>query len=212
MEKQFLQQEIRATLNITQKYDGMLQEANDAIFKYKPIYLKRILLILLSIGFFWIDNNFNLTFQAVWLGVVVAIVIGIPLYITVRIYAWIKHKESLMRFKKLKKHAEHFLESNLERVEIPKVFCNTNALNRFTHYLDNFLAENLKECANLYHREQENEKILQGVQTLRNEISEAKRAAQLAAEEAASAHAAANEASYYAINAADEARSSRHNH
>jgi cell division septum initiation protein DivIVA len=210
LEREELQQEIRKAMDIIEKYEGMVEQANRMIIKYQPTYLKRIVLICLCIAFQWINNNFTFTGSTVFDGIFLAIKVGIPIYIVIRIVAYFKYDSSNEKAKVLIKEADDFLEDSLESsVKLPRNYCNTKALERFTYYLDNFIAENLKECAVHYHSEQENEKLFNEIESLKGQVSEAKSASYLAAKEAAAARISANYAASAAEDTADVIRDRR---
>jgi hypothetical protein len=89
--------------------------------------------------------------------------------------------DEIMQTKAIQDGAEHFLQKCYESTELPDISFNNEALTRFTYYLNNHIAETLKECANLYHRETEDSKIFNELQSVKDQIDEAAAAARSAA-------------------------------
>lgn len=206
MERESLQLAIKETLVFTEKYDAMQREAKEVIYMYEATYVKRMLLIFLGIGIYWVVNDFQLSVGTVFLGALLGTSIGIPIYMIYRIWTWKKRRDSIKLSNALNEEAENYLEMNLKNALLPQIFCNTHALNRFTFYMDNYIADNLKECANLFHRESEDEKIQREINTLKSKVDASIQASLYAAEEASAARSAANDAESAAYDAEMAAR------
>src|SRR5699024_3276022 len=58
-----------------------------------------------------------------------------------------------------------------EKTQIPYDYCDWDILNRFQYYVDNYLADTLKECANLYFQEQSTNTIVDRMDDLDSTIN-----------------------------------------
>lgn len=159
MKKEELQQIIKETLIITTKYDELMHQARDARYRYRPTYLKRSLLFLICTWYLWGTTEYTFSGEFVVRALSVNLIIGIPAYLMYRFLAFLRRQHSLKHSERLKEEADKFLEESLDNAKLPMIFCNTRTLNKFTYYIESHLAENLKECANLYHNEKQYEKL-----------------------------------------------------
>lgn len=106
----------------------------------------------------------------------------ISVFITIYAYLTLEEKINIVQIKmKRKTHSDRITQLAKEEDEIllylkstslPLSYCYPFAINSFISYLDNYRADNLKECVNLFEQEQQNEKHLNELRTLQ-QIQEA---------------------------------------
>ena len=190
METEQLKESVKQILKNTEKYDEMVDQARKVIIEYTPTFMKRFLFLIFFLTVLSVGQAFSpyystsLSFN---FGMKIAIPVCLVLYIIIRIRAHKRGKASILQSDLMIKEADKFLDDALQGTELPRGFCNTEAMRRFEYYLDNHIAENLKECANLYYKETENSKLHQEMQELRESVNSATDAAYLAASEASAA-------------------------
>jgi len=73
--------------------------------------------------------------------------------------------------KKYRKEVSVALEKFTQQTQLSKSHCNTTIINKFIEYLETYQADNLKECAMLYNKEEQDKKVLAEIEKLKEEMS-----------------------------------------
>ncbi|WP_147535796.1 hypothetical protein [Bacillus marasmi] len=159
MTKYELHYVINEILDITMKYDEMMKKARDVRYRYRDTYVKRSLLFIIILVYLWGTKYHSFSGDLILQSLCLTGIIGLPLYCLYRVWASWKRRESQKQSEDLKAKAKIYLEESLENAMLPKIYCETKILRKFLFYIEGHLAENLKDCANLYHSEKQYEKL-----------------------------------------------------
>ncbi|MFE5426110.1 hypothetical protein [Peribacillus simplex] len=73
--------------------------------------------------------------------------------------------------KQIKYEIENTYGEFSKKTGLPRTYCDTSILNRFTYYLDHFLAENLKECSQMLDKERKHNEMMSKLEDIHEEAA-----------------------------------------
>ncbi|MGG4200763.1 hypothetical protein [Peribacillus frigoritolerans] len=77
------------------------------------------------------------------------------------------------KIKQLKREIENTYIEFSKKTGLPRTYCDTSTLNRFAYYLDHFLADNLKECAQMLDKERKHNQMMNKLEDIHEEAAAA---------------------------------------
>ncbi|MFF2499084.1 hypothetical protein [Peribacillus sp. NPDC058075] len=77
------------------------------------------------------------------------------------------------KLKQIKHEIENTYSEFSKKTGLPRTYCDTSTLNRFAYYLDHFLADNLKECAQMLDKERKHNQMMNKLEDIHEEAAAA---------------------------------------
>ncbi|MBX0313308.1 hypothetical protein [Planococcus glaciei] len=174
MERDELLKALENDLGFVQKYRKKEQEYIDldsflerGQVETKDQVMKWILLITLPLGFmlFNLLNPFKEpnNFEDIIGGILVALVIA---FILKKKTTWTNEKKLRAIDGELKRLENDYYENS----KVPETARGIHKTERFYYYLSSFIADDLKECAKLYHQEQQNDRLISSMEAVSESV------------------------------------------